>query len=101
MRKIILVFCLTFLLSMPANSIGLICTCATHPLTATCVRGDCCNMKCGEASSINILGLVDIGDGGVDAAAKDGCVKIINYVDVTEKSFLIFFRQLTTTVYGY
>lgn len=101
MKKVILGLLLYLLFYTPVNAMGLIFTCATHPLTATCIRGDCCNMKCGEASSINILGLIDIGDGGVDAAAKDGCVKVINYVDVTEKSFLIFFRQLTTTVHGY
>lgn len=101
MRKIIFTLLFSLMVCTPANAMGLIFTCATHPLTATCVRGDCCNMKCGEASSINILGVLDVGDGGIEAATKDGCIKIINYVDVTEKSFLIFFRQLTTTVYGY
>lgn len=101
MRKIIFTLLLSLMFCTPANAFGLLFTNATHPLNATCVRGDCCNMKCGEASSINLFWLVDFGEGGIDAAAKDGCIKIINYVDVTEKSFLIFFRQLTTTVYGY
>lgn len=103
MKKIILILLFICLLCPSANAFGLFFTKATHPLTATCVRSDCCCscMKCGEASSTNIFFLFDVGDGGVQAAAKDGCINVINYVDVTEKSFLIFFRQLTTTVYGY
>lgn len=103
MKKIVFGLFLTILLCPTANAFGLFFSKATHPLTATCVRSDCscACMKCGEASSTNIFFLFDVGDGGVQAAAKDGCIKIINYVDVTEKSFLIFFRQLTTTVYGY
>lgn len=101
MKKIILSLYLSLLFCLPANAFGLFFTKATHPLTATCVRSGCGCMKCGEASSTNIFFLFDVGDGGVQAAAKDGCINVINYVDVTEKSFLIFFRQLTTTVYGY
>ncbi len=101
MRKIILAMLFYSLFYSQVNAMGLIFTNATHPLTATCVKSGCANMKCGEASSINLLGIIDIGDGGIDAAAKNGCVNIINYVDVSEKSFLILFRQLTTTVYGY
>ena len=103
MNKILLSLLLSFIvLSSSANAMGLIFTQATKPVTATCVKGcDPCCIRCGCSNYINILGLFEFGDGGIDAAAKNGCIKLIQHVDQTESSFLIFFRKIKTTVYGY
>lgn len=101
MKKLlfILLFCLLF--NQSANAMGLIFTQSTRPVGITCVRAcDLCHLRCGCASSVNILWLFEFGDSGIDAAAKDGCIKQIIYADRTESTFFIFFRRLTTTVYG-
>ena len=58
--------------------------------------------KCGTATETRILGLFPFkGDHGIDAAAKNGCVKKISHVDV--EKFNIFgylYTKTTTRVYG-
>lgn len=84
-----------------ANATGLIFTQATHPLSATCLPlCDMCCYKEGKATTLNLLYLFEFGDGGIDAAACNGCIQQIYYVNQTESSFLFFFKKLTTTVYG-
>ena len=46
------------------------------------------------------LGLVKVGDAGVDKAAKNANIKEISYIDVREQTIFIFFKKITTTVYG-
>ena len=64
-------------------------------------------LKYGEASTSNILGLVEIGDRGIEKAAKNGGIKKIYYVDSkVDKVYLplgfipIYFKQTKTIVYG-
>ncbi|MDD3435612.1 MAG: TRL domain-containing protein [Candidatus Gastranaerophilales bacterium] len=103
MKRFILgltLFCI--LTCAPANAMGLFYTDATYPMTATGVRTtktvDC--LKKGKSSAIGILFLVELGDAGLGAASKDGDIKQVYFVDINEKTVLIFFRKITTTVYG-
>ena len=86
----------------PANAMGFIYTNATYPITATGVQSpqDLSSLKQGEASSINVLGVAEWGDAGINKAAKDGNIKNINFIDVNVKTVFFFFARITTRVYG-
>lgn len=68
---------------------------------------DLYKLKRGEATKANILGLVEMGDAGIEKAAKNGNITKIYYVD-SKKSKLyipilfipIYARATTTYVYG-
>ena len=64
-------------------------------------------LKRGESSATNILGLVETGDASIEAAAKNGGVKNIQYVDTkTGKVYIpllfipIYVKEIKTIVYG-
>lgn len=61
---------------------------------------DLSRLKVGKSYKTNILKLVEIGDAGIGAAAKNGNIKKISYIDVHEMTVFIFFKKITTTVYG-
>ncbi len=84
-----------------AKAMGLFYTNASYPITATGTTvKDLDALKKGSASSTNILFLVELGDAGIDVAAKKANITKISYIDVTEKSIFIFWRKVTVNVYG-
>ncbi len=95
-------FGLAFLFTqLNANATGFFYTNATYPVTATGSKVENLhNLKKGEASTTNILYLVETGDASTDTAAKNGGIKKISYVDVNVKSIFIFWAKTTVTVYG-
>lgn len=56
--------------------------------------------KVGTASTVSVLGLVAVGDGSVDLAAKKAGIKKISHVDVKTLSVLGLFTKHTYIVYG-
>lgn len=103
MKKIFLSLALFSILTCtPANATGLLYTDATYPIMATGVKTtkDIRCLKRGCASAKSILFLVELGNAGLAKAAKNGCIEQVYFVDVHEKSVFIFFREITTTVYG-
>ena len=56
--------------------------------------------KVGTASTVSVLGLVAVGDGSIDIAAKKGNIKKISHVDVKTLSVLGLFTKHTYVVYG-
>lgn len=57
--------------------------------------------KKGEANVHSIAWLVAWGDGGTQAAAKDGDIKVIRHADSELHLFLLgLYTRLTTIVYG-
>ena len=56
--------------------------------------------KVGTASNVSVLGLVAVGDGSIDLAAKKAGIKKISHVDVKTFSVLGLFTQHTYVVYG-
>lgn len=102
MKKILATLGLIFMLAgTQANAMGLFYTNATYPVTATGVKAqDLATMKKGTASTNNVLFLVEVGDASIDKAAKNGGIKKISHIDITEKTVFIFWRGVTVTVYG-
>lgn len=87
---------------LPANAMGLFYTNAHYPVTATGVTtpADLSLLKKGQSSATNILWCVEVGDAGINKAAKAGKIKNISFIDIHEKTVFIFFRKITTSVYG-
>jgi len=56
--------------------------------------------KVGVAKSTSILGLVATGDASIKAAAANGGIKTVKYVDYDAKNILGLYGEYTTTVYG-
>ncbi|MDD5692708.1 MAG: TRL-like family protein [Candidatus Omnitrophica bacterium] len=56
--------------------------------------------KVGAAKCTSVLGLVATGDCSIKAAANEGSIKTIKYVDYDAKNILGIFGEYTTTVYG-
>ena len=54
----------------------------------------------GEASEISILGLISIGDSSMMAAAENGDLTSVRYVDRAVFNFLGIFARYTTRVAG-
>lgn len=93
-----IVFVLT---QMSANAMGFFYTNTDYPITATGANVENLrDLKKGTSSCSNVLFLVEMGDAGIDTAAKNGGIKKISHIDVNEKSIFIFWRKLTVTVYG-
>lgn len=65
------------------------------------------DLKCGESSANNILGLVETGDASINAAARNGGISKIYYVDTKiSKVYVplgfipVYVKQIKTVVYG-
>ena len=56
--------------------------------------------KKGEASAINVLGIVAVGDASVKAAAEDGGITTVEHVDYDFLNVLFVFSKFTTIAYG-
>lgn len=56
--------------------------------------------KSGEATCVNILGLVSVGDAGTKAAAANGRITTIRSADYEYFNILGLFSQYKTIVYG-
>ncbi len=56
--------------------------------------------KKGEATMVNYLGLVGIGDASIEAAAKDGGITKVKTVDCQFKNILGIIQETTTIVTG-
>lgn len=56
--------------------------------------------KVGQASAKSYFTLIATGDASIEAAAKNGGIKTIKYVDYHVENFLGAIGTYTTTVYG-
>lgn len=57
--------------------------------------------KIGRSSVYSVLGLVSWGDGGVEAAAREGGLKQINHLDAEYFTVLFgIYSRVTTVAYG-
>lgn len=63
-------------------------------------EGNLSYSKVGTAKSTSILGLVATGDASIKAAAQNGGITRIKYVDYDAKNILGIYGEYTTTVYG-
>lgn len=59
------------------------------------------NMRSGEASTLTVLGLVSLGDASVQAAAREGGLRVVHHVDYEYKNvFFYFYQRFTIRAYG-
>ncbi len=56
--------------------------------------------KRGSASAVNVLGLVAVGDCGLNAAMTNGGIKKAHYADYDYFNLFFFFQKTTLNVYG-
>lgn len=56
--------------------------------------------KCGESSSVSILGLVSTGDCSIDSAVKSAGLKKINHIDYGYLNIIGVYQKATVYVYG-
>ena len=56
--------------------------------------------KSGVSKATSVLGLVATGDCSIKAAAANGNIRTIKYVDYDAKNILGVYGEYTTTVYG-
>lgn len=57
-------------------------------------------LRKGESSIINVLGLITVGDGGSENAARTGNISRVHYADYSFMSVLGVFSRYSTIVYG-
>lgn len=70
------------------------------PLTTDVRSTPVKNLKSGEASVENILGVVATGDCSLRAAAENGGIETIEFVDYSSFNILWVYQKTTVTVYG-
>lgn len=99
----------TFMLLGIVSIVGLLSSCipyrgaayegVTLPQAVTSnTIGD--NAKVGRSSYISVMGLVAVGDGSINAAAKNAGIKKISHVDEQKTSILGVYTKSETIVYG-
>lgn len=76
---------------------GWLYTGVTEPVNATNTAQ---GTKKGEASCLNVLGIVAAGNCSIDEAAKNGGIKVIKTVDKKRSSVLGLYVKETTIVTG-
>ncbi|MFM7389579.1 MAG: TRL domain-containing protein [Vampirovibrionales bacterium] len=94
---------LLLMLPLPAQAVGILYTNSISPVMATGAKppaGGWASLKQGRSQSMNYLYLVEIGDAGINKACQQGGVQRVHAIDVHIKSVFIFFKRVTTIVYG-
>ncbi len=82
------------------GSVGMVGSIYTGNTEPVAVTSNAIGSKVGTAQCTSVLGLIAIGDGGVNAAAKDGGIKKVSHVDVKTVSILGLFTIQKYFVYG-
>ncbi len=72
----------------------------TDYVTAGTATSNTLGSKVGTSKRTSILGLVSIGNSGIQDAAREAGIKKVSHVDVREFSVLGLFSTVTTYVYG-
>lgn len=79
-------------------SVAMLASCSTTtPITAT---SNPVGNKCGQASTVRILGFGGSANIGINKAAKNAGITKISHVDYSTYSFLGIYSKYTTRVYG-
>lgn len=69
-------------------------------VTPEAVTANALGSKVGQADVLSILGVVALGDAGIEKAAKEAGITKISHVDKKTFSVLGVFTKVTYTVYG-
>lgn len=102
MRKLFLtcVLASVIVLFSSCGAVGLVGALYTGVTTPEAVTSNDVGSKVGTANATSILGLVAIGNGGVNKAAKEAGITKISHVDVKTVSILGLFTTQKYFVYG-
>lgn len=99
---ITVLLCAAYLTGCAAHSVspvtGLLYTEVSAPFAVA--DGSTTGMKVGKSTAKSILGLIARGDASISAAAKDGGITTIHYVDYESKNTLGIIATFTVIVYG-
>lgn len=79
------------------SNVGAVYTDTTAPVAAT---SNSLGSKVGESTSMNVLGIVALGDASIQEAAKKAGIKKISSVDTKTFSVLGVYTKVTTIVTG-
>ncbi len=83
-----------------SKPVGRIYTDVSLPVAVTSESGAVKSLKVGKSECVSVLALVAIGDASVAAAAKDGDIKRIHFVDWKATNILGVVGEYECTVYG-
>lgn len=102
MKKVFLVSVLasSLVLFSSCGAVGLVGAIYTGVTTPVAVTSNEVGNKVGTSSGISILGLVAVGQGSIDRAAKQAGITKISHVDVKTTSVLGIYSQSKYFVYG-
>ena len=82
------------------SSIGMVGLIYDGDIQPVAVTSNALGQKVGTATCVSVLGIVAVGDGGINAAAKNGGIKKISHVDRKTLSVLSLFTKYEYFVYG-
>ncbi len=80
--------------------VGVVYTDVSNPIDHAIGDGSLAGLKKGESESKSYFGLIAVGDGSINAAAKNGRITRIKYVERKVNSVLGVVGTYTTVVYG-
>lgn len=101
MKKISVALCGLAMLGLAScTTLGPVGGLYTGVTTGHGVTSNTLGTKVGTSSAIGVLGLIGVGNAGIQSAARDGGISKISHVDVKTTSVLGLFTQYTTIVYG-
>ena len=99
MKKIIFsVACALALTS--CGTVGLVGTVYVDATEPAAVTSNTLGTKVGQAEALSVLGVVAVGDAGIEKAAKQAGITKVSHVDKKTFSVLGLFTKVTYTVYG-
>ena len=75
------------------SSIGMVGLIYDGDIQPVAVTSNALGQKVGTATCVSVLGIVAVGDGGINAAAKNGGIKKISHVDRKTLSVLSLFTK--------
>ena len=82
------------------GTVGLVGSVYTDYTKPEAVTSNNLGTKVGQADAISVLGIVAVGDAGINEAAKKAGITKVSHVDKQVFSVLGLFTKVTYTVYG-
>ena len=82
------------------GAVGVVGAAYQDTTTPEAVTANALGSKVGQADVLSILGVVALGDAGVQKAAKQAGITKVSHVDKKTFSVLGVFTKVTYTVYG-
>ena len=98
--KMMLVAAVATLALSGCGIVGMVGTVYHGTTEPVAVTSNVIGTKVGTAKCVSVLGIVAVGDGGINMAAKDGNITQISHVDVKTLSILGLFTVKKYYVYG-